>query len=161
MANAISAILDDALGGGADRPAVVGPDGAVSYRELLALVGRAGNALRGLGVEPEQRVALLLPGRPQWAAVCLGALRIGAVAVPFNTRLRPEEWVVMLRDSRARVLVADAELLATLRPALVDVPYLRAVVATGGTATSWQSLLATAWPACAPQPVRGADQVDC
>jgi len=157
MANAISAILDDALGGGADRPAVVGPDGAVSYRELLALVGRAGNALRGLGVEPEQRVALLLPDGLEWAAVFLGALRIGAVAVPFNTRLRPEEWVVMLRDSRARVLVADAELLATLRPALVDVPYLRAVVATGGTATSWQSLLATASPACEPEPVSGDD----
>jgi benzoate-CoA ligase family protein len=157
MANAISAILDDALGGGADRPAVVGPDGAVSYRELLALVGRAGNALRGLGVEPEQRVALLLPDGLEWAAVFLGALRIGAVAVPFNTRLRPEEWVVMLRDSRARVLVADAELLATLRPALVDVPYLRAVVATGGTATSWQSLLTTASPACEPEPVSGDD----
>src|SRR4029453_18523481 len=108
MANAISAILDDALGGGADRPAVVGPDGAVSYRELLALVGRAGNALRGLGVEPEQRVALLLPDGLEWAAVFLGALRLGAVAVPFNTRLRPEEGVVMLGDSRARRRVACA-----------------------------------------------------
>src|SRR4029450_13740273 len=104
MANAISAILDDALGGGADRPAVVGPDGAESYRELLALGGRAGNALRGLGVEPEQRVALLLPDGLEWAAVFLGALRIGAVAVPFNTRLDPAAWRAMLTDSRGRVL---------------------------------------------------------
>src|SRR4029450_4751799 len=119
MANAISAILDAAPGGGADRPAVVGPDGAVSYRELLALVGRTGNALRGLGVEPEQRVALLMPDGAEWAATFLGAPRTGAVAVPFNTRRRPEEWAAMLRDSRARGLVADAELLTTLRPLLV------------------------------------------
>jgi benzoate-CoA ligase family protein len=158
MANAVSAILDDSIGGGAaDRAALVGPAGVVTYRQLLALVGRTGNALRGLGVEPEQRVALLMPDGAEWAATFLGALRIGAVAVPFNTRLRPEEWVAMLRDSRARVLVADAELLTMLRPLLVDVPHLRTVVETGGGATSLQSLLASASPACEPEPVSGDD----
>ena len=158
MANAVSAFLDDPVAGGAaERPAIAGPAGAVSYRELLALTGRAGNALRGLGVEPEQRVALLLPDGVEWAAVFLGALRIGAVAVPFNTRLRPAEWVVMLRDSRARVLVADAELLAVLRPLLVDVPHLRAVVATESGPTSLPSRLAAASPACELEPVSGDD----
>jgi benzoate-CoA ligase family protein len=158
MANAVSAILDDSIGVAADRPAIVGPDGTTTYRELLALAGRAGNALRGLGVEPEQRVALLLPDGVEWAAVFLGALRIGAVAVPFNTRVRREEWLAMLRDSRARVLVGDAELLAALRPLLADVPSLRAVVATGGGATSLPSLLAAASPACPVEPVSGADK---
>jgi benzoate-CoA ligase family protein len=158
MANAVSAILDDSVGGGAaDRPALAGPGGVVTYRELLAMVGRAGNALRGLGVEPEQRVALLMPDGVEWAATFLGALRIGAVAVPFNTRMRPGEWVAMLRDSRARVLVADAALLALLRPLLVDLPHLRAVVATGDSATSLRSLLAAAPAECAPEPVSGDD----
>src|SRR6266511_535412 len=143
MANAVSAFLDDTIGGGAgDRPAIVTPGGAVTYRDLLALVTRAGSALRGLGVEPEQRVALLLPDGVEWVAVFLGALRIGAVAVPLNTRVPPAGWVAMLRDSRARVLVADAALLAELRPVLVDVPHLRAVAATGDGATGWASLLA-------------------
>ncbi len=158
MANAVSALLDDTIGAGAgDRPAIVTPAGAVTYRELLALVIRAGGALRGLGVEPEQRVALLMPDGVEWVAVFLGALRIGAVAVPLNTRLPPAECAAMLRDSRARVLVADAALLAELRAALVDVPHLRAVVATGDGATGWPSLLAAAPPECAPEPVSGDD----
>src|SRR5918996_812929 len=158
MANAVSAFLDDTMGGGAgDRPALVTPTETVTYRELLALVGRAGNALRGLGVEPEQRVALLLLDGVEWAATFLGALRIGAVAVPLNTRVPPAEWAAMLRDSRARVLVAEAALLAELRPALVNVPHLRAVVATGGGATSLQALLAAAAPDCGPEPVSGDD----
>jgi benzoate-CoA ligase family protein len=158
VANAVSAFLDDTIGGGAgDRPALVTPGESVTYRELLGRVGRAGNALRGLGVEPEQRVALLLPDGVEWVTTFLGALRIGAVAVPLNTRLPPASWTAMLRDSRARVLVADAELLADLRPALVDLPHLRAVVATGAGATSLQALLAAASPECPPEPVSGDD----
>jgi benzoate-CoA ligase family protein len=158
MANAVTAFLDDtAMGGAAARPAVVTAAGATSYRELLALVGRAGNALRALGLEPEQRVALLLPDGLDWVATFLGALRIGAVAVPLNTRLGAAEWAALLRDSRARVLVADAALLAGLRPALGDLPHLRAVVATGEAAGTLGALLAAAAPECAPESVSGDD----
>jgi benzoate-CoA ligase family protein len=158
MANAVTAFLDDAIGSGAgDRPAIVTPTETVTYRELLARAGRAGNALRGLGVETEQRVALLLPDGVEWVMVFLGALRIGAVAVPLNTRLSAAEWAAMLRDSRARVLVADAALLAQLRPALVDLPHLRAVLATGEGATSFHALLAAAAAECPPEPVTGDD----
>ena len=111
------AFLDAPADGPAgERPAIVTAAGPTTYRQLLALAARAGNALRTLGVEPEQRVAMLLPDGLEWAAVFLGALRIGAVAVPFNTRLDPAAWAAMLRDSRARVLVGDATLLAGLRP---------------------------------------------
>jgi benzoate-CoA ligase family protein len=158
VANAVSAFLDDTIGGGAgDRPAIVTPTETVTYRGLLGRVGRAGNALRSLGVEPEQRVALLLPDGVDWVAVFLGALRIGAVAVPLNTRLPAAEWATMLRDSRARVLVADAALLVQLRPALSDLPHLRAVLATGEGARSFQALLAGAATECAPEPVSGDD----
>jgi benzoate-CoA ligase family protein len=158
VANAVSAFLDDTVAGGAgDRPAIVTPTATVTYRELLARVARAGNALRNLGVEPEQRVALLLPDGIEWATVFFGTLRIGAVAVPLNTRLAAAEWASMLRDSRARVLVADAALLADLRPALGDLPYLRAVLAAGDGATSLQALLAAAPAECAPELVSGDD----
>jgi benzoate-CoA ligase family protein len=158
VANAVGAFLDDTIGRGAgDRPAIVTSSETVTYRELLARVGRAGNALRGLGVEPEQRVALLLPDGVEWVAVFLGALRIGAVAVPLNTRLPATEWAAMLRDSRARVLIADAVRLAELRPALGDFPHLRTVPATGEGAKSLQALLAAAEPECAPEPVSGDD----
>ena len=152
------AFLDaPAAGGAADRPAIVTADGTTTYRELLALAARAGNALRALGLEAEQRVALLLPDGLEWAAVFLGALRIGAVAVPMNTRLDGAAWAAMLRDSRARVLIADAALLAGLRPALADLPHLRAVVATGTGPADLSARLAAAAPELTAEPVSGDD----
>jgi benzoate-CoA ligase family protein len=158
MPNAVSAFLDDTVAGGAgDRPAIVTPAGATTYRELLRLAGRCGNVLRGLGLEPEQRVGLLLPDGVEWAAAFFGALRIGAVAVPLNTRLDPPQWVALLRDSRARVLIADGGLLAGAKGALTELPHLRAVIATGEGPGTLGALLAAAAPACALEPVSGDD----
>lgn len=108
MANAVAALLDEHVEAGrGGAPAVLGPDGATTYEDLLRLACRVGHGLRSLAVEPEQRVALLLSDGAPWAAVFLGILRIGAVAVPLNTRLSPALWLEMVRDSRARVLVAE------------------------------------------------------
>jgi benzoate-CoA ligase family protein len=160
MANAVTAFLDDhlATGGGA-RPAITTPTERATYRELYALASRAGHALRGLGVEPEQRVAILLPDGLEWAATFFGALRIGAVAVPLNTRLRPAEWVTMLADCRARVLVADESWLAELQPDLKSLPYLKSVVSSGdgGASPRLGDLLARAPAELAPEPVSGDD----
>lgn len=158
MPNAVSAFLDDTVAGGAaDRPVIVTPDGATTYRELLRLAGRCGNVLRGLGLEPEQRVALLLPDGVEWAAAFFGALRIGAVAVPLNTRLPPAQWAPLLRDSRARVLVADAALLAQAKGTLTDLPHLRAVIATGEGPGTLGALLAAAVSECPLEPLSGDD----
>ncbi|HTO12881.1 MAG TPA: benzoate-CoA ligase family protein [Candidatus Binatia bacterium] len=158
MANAVSAFLDDTVAGGAaDRPAIVTPAGATTYREMLRLAARCGNVLRGLGLEAEQRVALLLPDGVEWAAAFFGALRIGAVAVPLNTRLGPAQWVALLRDSRARVLIAEAALLGEAKGALTELPHLRAVLTTGPGAGTLGALLAAAAPECPLEAVSGDD----
>jgi benzoate-CoA ligase family protein len=158
MPNAVSAFLDDTVAGGAaDRPAIVTPAGATTYRELLRLAGRCGNVLRGLGLEPEQRVALLLPDGVEWAAAFFGALRIGAVAVPLNTRQSAAQWVALLRDSRARVLVADAALLAEAKGALTELPHLRTVIATGDAPGTFGALLAAAPHECPLEALSGDD----
>jgi benzoate-CoA ligase family protein len=152
MANAVPAFLDDAVAAGSgDRPAIVTPAGVTTYRELLATAARTGAALRAAGVEPGQRVALLLADGVEWAAAFFGALRIGAVAVPLNTRLAASEWAAQLDDSEARVLVADAGPLAALRGPLGDRRRLRAVAA-GAEFAAWRA----AAPADGvPEPVAG------
>ena len=76
MSNAVLAFLDAPVAAGAaDRPAIVTSAGTTTYGDLLALAARAGHALRTLGVQAEQRVALLLPDGLEWAAVFLGALQ--------------------------------------------------------------------------------------
>ena len=60
----------------------------LSYGDLHKLVNRAGNALREAGIEPEQRVAIVVHDGPEFVAAFLGAMKIGAVPVPMNTAAR-------------------------------------------------------------------------
>src|SRR5207249_1580774 len=109
IANAVTAFLDDRVGtGDGGSPAVVTADTTTTYAEVLALANRAARGLRALGVEPEQRVAVLLPDGLAWVATFFAPLRIGAIAVPFNTRPSAAEWPDMPRDSRARLFFAYA-----------------------------------------------------
>ncbi|OLB97029.1 MAG: hypothetical protein AUH30_11185 [Candidatus Rokubacteria bacterium 13_1_40CM_68_15] len=147
IANAVTAFLDDRLAAGnGGSPAVVTARATTTYAELLALANRAGQGLRAFGVEPEQRVAVLLPDGLAWVATFFGALRIGAVAVPFNTRLGGTEWTEMLLDSRAKVLVADATVVRVLAGHRNELPHLRAIVDFG-------ELIAGAKDELAPEPV--------
>lgn len=120
--------------GHADRPAIRHEGTTISYGALAALTGRVGSALRELGVEPEQRVAILLPDSPEFVATFLGAIRIGAVAVPLSTVLRPAEQAELLAHCRAVALVVDRALLDGLRPGLIGLAHLRRTIVVGGTA---------------------------
>lgn len=125
----VAALVDRHVAQGRGKAvAIHTPDATCTYQQLQALVNRAGNVLRGVGVEPEQRVALLLPDGLDFAAAFLGALKIGAVAVPLNTRLRPEEVAGILCDSRAKALVVDASLLPGVQDRLADLRHLKAVL---------------------------------
>jgi benzoate-CoA ligase family protein len=127
VSNAVVGLLDDRIAAGdGGRPAIVTPLGTTTYAELLEYACRVGHALRALGVEPEQRVALVMHDSLDWAAAFLGTLRIGAVAVPLNTRLPADRIEVLLRDSRAVVLVAEPDLGAPLAEAIPRLPFLRA-----------------------------------
>lgn len=132
MGDTVAAFLDEHVTTGeGERPAIVTPSGVTSYARLLELVNRTGHVLRDAGAEVEQRVAILLPDGVAWASVFFGALRIGAVAVPLNTRLPPATCAELLRDSRARVLVTEPALARALDPWRGELPHLRAVVESG------------------------------
>src|SRR6476659_7254172 len=90
--NMVTPLLDRHLAEGwGERPALRLDGRTVSYRELHELANRAGNALAALGVEPEQRVALLLPDGVEFVATFLGAMKLGAVPVPLNTLAPPAD----------------------------------------------------------------------
>src|SRR5258708_4151290 len=81
-------------------PALRTAEREISYAGLQDMVNRAGNALRDAGIEPEQRVAILLPDGAEFVAAFLGAMKIGAVPVPMNTAARPGEVQLMIGDCR-------------------------------------------------------------
>jgi benzoate-CoA ligase family protein len=114
--NAASYFVDrNVLEGRGRKIAIECGDEQVSYQQLLERTNRAGNALRELGVRPEERVLLILPDSPEFLYGFFGAIKMGAVAVPTNTQSKPHEYEYILNDSRARVALVSESLLPQLR----------------------------------------------
>jgi long-chain acyl-CoA synthetase len=109
MANLARNLLDTAAKH-PDRPAVKLDDQIVSYAGLLETSARVASLLRGLGVDPGDRVALQLPNVPAFAVACYGALLAGATVVPMNPLLKAREVEYYLGDSGAKVVVAGDQM---------------------------------------------------
>src|SRR5579859_7949804 len=127
--NAAVDLIERNLGAGRGAKVAVRDDrGAYTYAELGERVDRAANALRGLGLEPEQRVLLCLLDTIDFPAVFLGAIKAGIVPVPVNTLLTTADYDFMLRDSRARLLVVSPQLLPAFAPIIERHPELQVIV---------------------------------
>ena len=133
---------------------------ATTYGELGERANRAGNALRALGVQMEQRVLLCMLDTADFPAAFWGAMKAGIVPIPVNTLLTTGDYDYLLRDSRARALIVSAALLPKLEPVLQSQPFLQAVVVCGGRAPgrlSFDELLAQAKPALETAPTTDDD----
>src|SRR5262245_20847257 len=78
----------------------------LSYAALDAASARVAGLLRAKGIEPGDRVGIMLPNVPYFPVVYYGALRAGATIVPMNPLLKEREIEFYLRDSGAKVLFA-------------------------------------------------------
>ena len=146
--NAAVDLLDrHVIEGRGDRLAVIDDDGRHTYAELAARADRAAGALAAMGVQPEQRVAIAMVDCVDLPAAFLGAIKLGAVPVLLNTMLTPGDYTYMLRDSRARLVIASASLYDRLRPAIAACPGIGvAVIGAATDAPSWRTLVEEAVP---------------
>src|SRR5258708_22286105 len=130
--NTAATFLDHHLTEGrGNRIAVHHEGSSYTYTQIADLANRIGNALLDIGVDMEQRVALLLLDSPQFAAAFFGTIKIGAVAVPINTALRPNDYVYMLNDSRARVLLVHSVDWSQIQQILPELKNVRHIVVVG------------------------------
>ncbi|HET9281080.1 MAG TPA: benzoate-CoA ligase family protein [Candidatus Angelobacter sp.] len=107
-------------------------DERVTYRQLYERVNRAGNALKELGIRQEERIGLLLLDTSEFAYCFFGGIKIGAVPIPINTMLKPQEYEYILNDSRARVLIVSESLLPQVQAIAKDkLRYLKTIVVFG------------------------------
>jgi O-succinylbenzoic acid--CoA ligase len=79
-----------------EREALRTRHGSVSYAELDTRAARAAHELAARGVEPGQRVAIALPPGAAFAEALHGCLRLGAVAMPIDPRLKAAERAARL-----------------------------------------------------------------
>jgi acetyl-CoA synthetase len=81
----------------------------VRWGELQELSNRFANVLVGRGIEPGDRVALVLPPTPESAAAMLGVWKMGGILLSMSVLYGDEGIAHRLRDSEARLLVTDAD----------------------------------------------------
>jgi long-chain acyl-CoA synthetase len=102
----IASILRESAHKHPSKTAVILGDTEISYGDLHGLAQRFAGALEGLGVQPGQHVAIMLPNIPQFTIAYYGAHYAAAPVVPLNVLLTADEVAYHLDDSDAVALVA-------------------------------------------------------
>lgn len=108
-------------------------DQTYTYGETARMANRAGNALRELGVDVENRILIALPDGPEFVWSWFGAARVGAVITMVNPLLPADDYKYYLEYTRARVAIIHQSLMQTFREAVQSARYLRAVLVVGAT----------------------------
>lgn len=88
-----------------ERPMVLTDDRELSYADVAAESRRLADGLAVLGVQPGDRVAMIMANYPEFVAVKFAIARTGAIAVPLNYRYRGDELRFVMADARCRVVI--------------------------------------------------------
>lgn len=127
-----------------------------SFAELAQGVDRTARGLMALGVEPGEKVALWMLNRPEWIEAMFAVMKVGAVLVPVNTRLRTSDVGYILSHSQAQTLLIVAhsgpiDYLAMVRELTGTLPRLQRLIVLGAAqeaaapparAVPWSSMIA-------------------
>src|SRR5262249_55252890 len=157
---AVDLIERNLKAGRAEKIAFHDGQASLAYGALPERVDRCANALTALGLEPEQRVLLILLDTIDFPVAFLGAIKAGIVPVPVNTLLTPADYDFMLRDSRARALIVSDALYDKVEGVLAGQPALRHVIVAGANAhghARFGDLLAKAEPRANAAPTNADD----
>jgi acetyl-CoA synthetase len=131
-----------------------GASAAFTFSELLRLANRLSNALAALGVGRGDRVALVLPQRPETVVAYFACFQMGAIAVPLSFLFGPDALEYRLADSEAKVAIVDPQTLPNLRAVRERLPALAHVIgvarARAAGSLDWDATLASAADAFTP-----------
>ena len=138
-----------------------GRQGRLSYGELQAAADRLSHALVRLGVQRGDRVAVVMPQRPETAVAHMALYQMGAVAMPLSMLFGPDAMAYRLQDSGAVVAIADESAIASVLAVRAGCPALRTVLAVGAAAgqgdLDWAAALGQRRKSFAPCKTRADD----
>ena len=117
-----------------DHPAVLFRDRSLSYRDLEARSNRLAHALRALGLQRGDRVAIVSPNRPEIVEFECALYKLGLVKVALNARLAPAELKDALDNAEPVAVAAGPEHRVMVEDAAADLPGLQHFVAFEGAA---------------------------
>ena len=113
-----------------DKTALICRDESLAYREFDAKVTRLALGLQAQGIEKGDRVALHLTNTIELVLSYFACFRLGAIAVPVNSRLKTNEIAYILQHSGARMYIGEPELYEIAAPTRASCPKVARYVVT-------------------------------
>ncbi len=131
------AVCDDWASREPEREALVfveknGDTASYSYADLRRLSNQLANLLKSRGVQPGDRIGVLLPQCPETAYAHIAALKLGSITIPLFTLFGEEALEYRLHDSGAKVVVTDRTGAAKLEKLRDSLPELTTVFCIDG-----------------------------
>jgi fatty-acyl-CoA synthase len=111
-----------------DRLAVVSGDDRLTFGQLDERTNRVASHLVGVGIRPEDRVAIYSWNRSEWIESMFGCFKARAVAVNVNYRYTAEELHYLLENSSTRALIVERSFVPVVEAVVDRLPDLRHVV---------------------------------
>jgi acetyl-CoA synthetase len=138
-----------------------GASARCTYAALQQQANRLSNALAAHGVGRGDKVAIMLPQRPETAIAHIACYQMGAVAVPLSFLFGPDALEYRLQNSDSKAALVDPASLPNLMPVRGKLPQLRCVIGVAGAREAgtldWDALLAKASATFEPVATRAAD----
>ena len=119
-----------------DRPALISNQQVLTYRDVVLMVNRVANGLRGLGIGKGERICLFTPNCPEYTITLNAAATIGAVVTPMNPSYKEREIAYQLSDSEASAILVHRDLVPRLLSVLAHtvLSSLKHIIITGDDA---------------------------
>lgn len=108
-----------------------------TFRDLSILSQRAANVLAGFGIEPGDRVLLLLPRLPEWWFCAMGLIRLGAVHCPAPVLLTPRDLEHRLQAGKFKMVITNHENAGKIEEIRRHCPNLHYPVIVDGPRVDW------------------------
>jgi acetyl-CoA synthetase len=122
-----------------------GASAAYSFWDIQVAANRLSNALTGLGVKRGERVALILPQRPETAIAYMAIFQMGAIALPLSHLFGPDALEYRINHAEASIALVEPTTIANLWAVKDRLPTLRHVIGVGGAREAgvhaWEPLL--------------------
>jgi acetyl-CoA synthetase len=132
-----------------------------TFWELKRLSNRLANGFKACGLDPGDRIGILLPQCPETALSHIAAYKIGAIAIPLFTLFGTDALAYRLANSQAKAIVTDGANLPKILEIWPNLPHLQTVLATGGerhaNVMNFRETLAKGSPDFAPVKTKADD----
>ena len=128
-----------------DKTGIVDGAKRFTYRQLHARVNQLAHALLRLGVKRGDRVCMLSPNSHYFLEAFFGVSQVGAILVPLNYRLAPEEHEYILNHAGVKVVLADYDQVRAVEPIRGRLGTVEHFVVAGAAPESFASFASIGW----------------